>query len=89
MKKYLKIEETSFDYYLKRLYNIIKIKNPNKKNMEKIVKLYLYILQYRKQLKKYKISYIGELLKNFVNVINNTLKFFQIKQQNDIHCKFL
>ena len=82
--KKLKIEETSFDYYLKRLYNIIKIKNPNKKNMEKIVKLYLYILQYRKQLKKYKISYIGELLKNFVNVINNTLKFFQIKQQNDV-----
>ena len=76
--------ETYFDDYLKRLKNIIKIKNPDEKQMEKIVKLYLYILNNRTKLKKYKISYIDVLLQNYFDVINNTLKFFELKQRSDV-----
>ena len=76
--------ETYFDDYMKRLKKIIKIKNPDEKKMEKIVKLYLYILQNRKKLKKYKISYIDTLLDNYKVVINHTLKFFEEKQQSDV-----
>ena len=82
--KKLDYGETYFDDYMKRLKKIIKIKNPDEKKMEKIVKLYLYIMKKRKNLKKYKISYIDTLLDNFKDVINNTLKFFEEKQQSDV-----
>ena len=82
--KKLTYGETYFDNYMKRLKNIIKIKNPDEKKMEKIVKLYIYILKNRTQLKKYKISYIDKLLKNYYDVINNTLKFFDLKQRSDV-----
>ena len=82
--KKLNIGETYFDNYMKRLKDIIKIKNPDEKKMEKIVKLYLYILGNRTKLKIYKISYIDTLLKNYNDVINHTLKFFELKQQSDV-----
>ena len=82
--KKLSFGQTYFDDYMKRLKNIIKIKNPDEKKMEKIVKLYLYILNNRTKLKKYKISYIDKLLKNYYDVINNTLKFFELKQRSDV-----
>ena len=61
--------------------NLFKNKNVDSEDLKKIVKLYLYILENRTNLKEYKLSKINDLLRNFNQVLENTFKFFEIKRQ--------
>ena len=55
-----------------------------KKDIEIIVKLFLYIKQNREQCKIFKLSNIKNLFNNYKLVINNTFKFFKKRQIIDI-----
>ena len=81
--KKVAIPNNAFEEYLSRLNKIITIKNVKKKDLEKIVLLYFYIVQNKKKYKPYRTSYIDYLLNNFQTVITNTLEFFEKKKQKD------
>ena len=73
--------QNEFNNRLDDLKNLFKNKNVDSEDLKKIVKLYLYILENRTNLKEYKLSKINDLLRNFNQVLENTFKFFEIKRQ--------
>ena len=70
-----------FKNRLKDLKNLFRGQNVDNKKLEKIVNLYLYILENRTNIKEYELSKIGNLLKNLNQVIKNSFIFFKEKIQ--------
>ena len=98
-KKYIKIDKKEFEkfkpdekiiqQYLDKLINVIKKyfkneKNLDKKDMNKIVNLYLYILHNKKKYNSYIFSYFNDFKENYEKVIEKSKYYFKIKQQNQI-----
>ena len=76
-------DEKDFSHYLNQLRNILKEEKPKEKDLQEIVKLYMYILKNKKQINTYKQSKVDNLLEQFKNVIKETLKFFEKKKRSD------
>jgi hypothetical protein len=74
-------DPTIFNNRLKDLKNLFRDQNVDNKKLEKIVNLYLYILENRTNIKEYELSKIGNLLKNLKQVIKNSFIFFKEKKQ--------
>ena len=91
-EKYLKIHSNQLKYYdfdvkeIKQYVNRIKnleienIENINNKDIEKMVILYIYLKNHKKEINAYKHSRIDELLHQTKNVISNVTKFFYQKK---------
>ena len=95
-KSYLKINpkfnpgENEFNEYKRKLINIIKPYDkenriPKKgKELDEIVKNYLYIKENKTKTKNYQNSYFQNLLINFKKIIKNSKRFFEEKRQKNI-----
>ena len=91
-EKYLKIHSNQLKYYdfdvkeIKQYVNRIKnleienIENINNKDIEKMVILYIYLKNHKKEINAYKHSRIDELLHQTKNVISKVTKFFHQKK---------
>ena len=91
-EKYLKIHSNQLKNYefdvgeIKQYVDRIKkleienIENIKYKDIEKIVKLYIYLKNHKKEINAYKHSRIDELLHQTKNVISNVTKFFHQKK---------
>jgi hypothetical protein len=72
--------------YINRLQNLLKeenIKKYKENELDKIVKLYFYLLNNIKKVKVYQLCCIDNLLHNFQIVIEETYNFFKFKLQQD------
>ena len=95
-KSYMKINskfnpaENEFNEYKRKLINTIKPYDkenriPKKgKELDEIVKNYLYIKENKTKTKNYQNSYFADLLINFKKIIKNSKKFFEEKRQINI-----
>ena len=77
-------DKNEFLFYLNRLKQLFIKYEKKEKDLEIIVKLFLYIKQNKEQCKIYGLSNIENLLNNYKLVINNTLLFFKKRQISDI-----
>ena len=80
--KYYDFDEKEFKQYVNRIKNleIENIENIKDKDIEKMVKLYIYLKNHKKEINAYKHSRIDELLHQTKNVISNVTKFFHQKK---------
>ena len=81
--KYFNPDPNVINKRLNDLKNIFKDQNVKEEDLEKIVRLYLYILENKTNLNEYKLSKISDLLGGFKQVIRSSFEFFEIKKQND------
>jgi gas vesicle protein len=82
----INIETNKLKEYINRLQNLLKeenIKKYKENELDKIVKLYFYLLNNIKKVKVYQLCYIEYLLRNFQIVIEETYNFFKFKLQQD------
>jgi hypothetical protein len=79
--KNFNVNSIDFNNRLKVLNNLFRDQKVDSTKLEKIVKLYLYILENRTKINEYQYSKIDNLLKNFKQVLKNTFNFFIEKKQ--------
>ena len=76
-------DPTVFNNRLEDLKNKFRDQKVDIKILKNIVNLYLYILENRTNINEYKKCKIGELLKNFKQVLKNSFDFFEENKQNE------
>ena len=78
IQKYMDILKTIIKKYFKDE------KEVKEKDLNKIIKLYLYILYNKKSYNAYKYSFFNDFKSNYEKVIEKSKYYFRIKQQNDV-----